>query len=457
MAQIIDIKFQEKAKSQPLNKRFGDITGPSVLTGFRLQKGNTNFSLNIIRGGFNSSVAISPSGAKVEETTDLFDRLSIRPNDDVGGTARIDSVFLRYIFGTTDAVADYIVVEGTNVPAENPNTNTHLWIGYVYVYPNNQPLRNADIVSIPYGFSRLEVAGKSFFHGEVEFDKTVIFKGDVQFANGSGPGSGSNPSTFIERLPAPIVATEGQTNFTLPSSYVMNTQTLFVYKNGDLVPPSEFQEVTNVTFRFYTPLVAGDLVWSFWYRSLSLYTPAAHNHDDLYYRKYEISNRAVRYASDFFAGSNGRTIIHYLGNTNYVVLSVVPTEKSNAVGEISVEKRDNEIVVYNTGTYRGRFDVSYVIKAPYDVAPSANASTEGYTIESTNFDAVNKVYTVVNHKRKDGTLHMKTSLLNVNTSGKYTRLRQDMYNTSGTQVTESQIWAFTYDSLGNVTNKSRTL
>lgn len=454
MAQIIDIKYQEKATSQPLNKRFVDITGPYVMTGFRLQKGSTDFTLSFMRGGFVSNVAVSPSGARVEETTDLFDRVSVAPNDNPSGSPRVDAVYLRYIFGTIDAVAEYVVVQGSDVPPPNPNVKTHLLLGHVKVQPNSQPLRAADISSIPYGFNRLEVSGKSAFHGPVEFDQEVTFKGKVNFPDGTGPGGGSGSSTFIDYLPMPITATEGQTDFVLPFTYTMNTKTLFVYVNGDIIPPSEWHEVDNKTFRFYAPLTEGAQVWAYCYRGLNLFTPGDHNHDDLYYRKYEIAQRAVRHATDYFSGPNGRTIMHYLGNKNYIVISVVPTEKTNAVGDISVDKRDDEIIVYNSGSYRGLFDLTYMIKAPYDVSNSP-AQYDDFTIESIGFDSGNRVYTVVNHKRKNGTLHMKTTLLNLNAAGVYTRLRQDMYNTTGTQVVESKTWALVWDELGNVKQKTR--
>lgn len=453
MAQIIDIKYQEKAMSQPLNKRFLDVTGAYIQSGFRIQKGTTDFTLSFMRGGYTSNIAVSPSGARVEETTDLIDRVSVNPNLSAGGATRVDSVYMVYQYGTKDAVADYVVIEGSNVPPPNPNNKTHLLLGHVYVQPNNLPIRTADVISSPYGFSKLEVAGKSFFHGPAEFDKDVIFKGRVEFPGGIGPGIDAS-SSFVEQLPMPITATEGQTDFVLPSSYTMGTQTLFVYVNGDLIPPSEWSEVNNTTFRFYAPLTAGAKVWAFWYRGLNLYKPGSHDHDDLYYRKYEVAQRAVRYATDFFAGNNGRKVDHYLGNKNYVVVSVIPVEKTNAVGDISVEKRDNEIIIYNSGTYRGMFDLTYIVKAPYE-GNLENIQYVDFMIESTDYNNIAGVYTVVNHKRKNGSMHMKTSLLAINSSNRYTRLQQDIYNTTGTKVIETKMWALVWDEVGNVKQKTR--
>lgn len=455
MAQNIDIRYQEKAKSEPINKRFADITGPSVLQGYRLQKGNSDFTVSLLRGGFNNSIAITPSGAKVTETVDLIDKVTIIANGLAGGLPRVDSIFLRYQFGTNEAVADYIVIPGSNTPVSNPNVQTHLLLGYVYVYPNDAPLKAGDFVSIPYGFNNLEIAGKSLFHGEAEFDKKVTFRGAVEFLGGGGT-SGESNDTFIERLASPIVATEGQVEFTLPSSYTMFTQTLYVYKNGKLMPPSEWRETTNLKFSFYDPLVAGDEVWAMWYRGISIYTPAEHDHDDLYYRKYEIASRSIRYATDFFAGSSGRTVSHYLGNKNYVVVSVIPIEKSNSVGEITVEKRENEIIVYNSGSYRGQFDLTYMVKAPWDVDAGKNLQYGDFNSEATNFDTTSNLYKTITYRRKNGTIHMISNLINPNLAGKFTRVKTEYYNSDGVQILETKTWALTYDSNGNIIGKFLT-
>lgn len=453
MAQIIDIQYQEKATSQPLNKRFLDITGQHVAMGFRIEKGTTGFTINLMRGEYKSSVAVTPSGARVEETTDLIDRLSLEPNLATSGLPRIDSVYLRYVYGTNNAVADYVVVTGSDKPAPNPNNQTHLLLGHVHMHPNSKEIRNADVVSVPLGFNQLRVAGPSSFAGPAKFTGDVQFTGKVEFP-GSGGGAGDPVNSFIERLPMPIVAAEGQTDFKLPTPYMMGAKSLFVYVNGDLIPSSEWTEVDSKTFRFYEPLIAGAKVWAYWYSSINLYTPNAHNHDDLYYRKFEIAQRAVRFASDYFAGANGRTVSHYLGNKNYIVVSIVPTEKTNAVGDISIEKRDNEIIVYNSGTYRGMFDLTYLVKAPYDV-DNESVQYADFSIESSDYNEEAGVYTTVLHKRKNGTLYMKTTLTALNVSGRFTRLHQELYNTAGNKAIETKVWALVWDEHGNVKQKTR--
>lgn len=453
MAQYIDIQFQEKATSQALNQRFLDITGPSILTGFRLTKGTADFTISLVRGGFNSSIAVTPSGAKVEETGDLFDILSVQPNISPS-SVRVDSIYLRYSFGTFKAVGEYVVVEGTTIPAENPNKLTHLLLGYVYVQPNNEPIKPSNLISTPYGFSDLEVAGTSLFHGPVNFDKPVVFNSDVTFNGNTGTGGGSASPSFIERLKAPIIATEGQTDVTLPSTYTMNTQTLFVYKNGDLVPPSEWMEVTTSSFRFFTPLEEGDKVWAFWYKGINVYSIPTHNHDDLYYRKYEIANRSVRYATDYFAGPTGRSIKHHLGTDNYIIVSVTPIEKTSDVGTISTEKRANEILVYNTGSYRGRFDICYVLKPPFPEI-STNYQLGDLTTESSDWNTVANVYTTVNYRKRTGILHMRTTMFSPDAKGRLTRMRIETFNDDGTKVIETKVWAFTYDENDLIKLKTR--
>lgn len=454
MSQKIGVNFRSRAESQPLNERFKDITGPCILSGFRLQKGSQNFSISLVRAEYLTSMAIAPSGVKVEENTDLIDILPIEPNMEVSGLPRVDSIYLVYTFGTSTAQATYKVIKGTNVPLDNPNKLTHLLLGYVYVYPNNQPLRTSDMVSLPYGFSHLHVAGQAVFNGEAIFNEPVRFNGPVEFMDGtSGGGGGTGGSTSkIERLQAPILATAGQQTFTLPFSYSVNTKSLFVYKNERLQPPSEYQEVSTTSFKFHTPLDAGDKVWAYAYSGVTIYSPAEHSHDDRYYQKWEIANRSIRYAQDYFAGSSGRTVTHYLGHTNYIIVSVLPVEKTADVGTISVEPRANEIIVYNTGTYRGKFHLTYQLKVPFEY--TATNEDKGFlNIQATTLNNITGVYEVVEHKRQDGTMYMKSTLHTI-VSGRYSRLKTDYYNTSGTQIIETKTWALNYDQRGNVISKT---
>lgn len=440
MVQKIDTRYQEKATSRPLNQRYLDITGPCILRGYRTIKGTGDFSLSLSRGGFNVSVATSPSGARIEESTDLSDILTVQPNLAATGN-RVDSVYLKYEFGKTDNVATYIIVPGTHIPAPNPNKNTHLLLALVYVQPNSTPIKPTDIIPMPYGFSTLEVAGSSIFHGPVTIDKNLVVKGDL-IVEGQSGGGGTTSPTFIERLPAPIIATEGQTDFSLPTSYVMNTKTLFVYKNGELLPPSMWMEVTPTSFRLFTGAKKGDQIWAFWYRGLNVYTTPEHNHDDLYYRKYEIANRLPRYATDYFSGQVGRRVQHGLNMfpDNYVVIGVVPVEKTADVGAISVEKRENEIIVYNTGTYRGKFNLTYAMKAPFPEETNTYQATD-WTRESSNWVDSANMYKDVLYRRRDGSVAMKSSMFMPDTSGRFTRTRVDVYNGDGSKVISSAVWA----------------
>lgn len=456
MAQKIDIAYRDKAKSEPLNTRFRDITGPSVLRGFRLQLGSGNYTVTLSRAEYLSSVAIAPSGVKVEESTDLHDIVSVDPNTNTSGSPRIDSLYLVYQFGPNSGAATYVVIKGSDVAAPNPNPNTHLLLGYITVRPNSYPLQSADLQSTPYGFSQLNVSGKSNFSGTATFEKGVTFKGPVTFMDGTSGGSGGGGgggSAFIKRLPSPIISSAGQQTFTLPFEYSMNANALFVFVDGDQIDPSKYQEVSTKEFRFHDPLPAGKSVWVFAYSGINLYRAGEHNHDELYYRKWEIANKSVRYVTDYFNGSSGRTIKHYLGHQNYVIMSITPVQKTADVGIISAERRDDEIIVYNTGTYKGKFDLTYMLETDYKYTPTGE-QLGFYNIQASEEDKTSKVYKVVEQKRKDGTLYMKSTLTSPNASGKYTRLIAEYYNTTGTAVVKTVTWALNYDSRGTITSKT---
>jgi hypothetical protein len=368
VTQTIDVRYRDKVESSPLNTRFSDITGPCVLAGFRFVKGPSAFTVNLSRDGFLNSIAITPSGARVMESTDLISAITVTANPDAVN-ARKDGIYLLYIYGTNEAVATYVVVpgqQGTTTPNPNPNPLTYLLLGYINVPPNNVDLVFPECFAhIPYGFAKLDVSGPAHYHGPAVFDQPVIFNALVTFENGStdgGSGGGGGTPTALVRLPYPMIATIGQTSFTLPSAYTPATNSLFVFVDWVLQSPDMYLEQNATTFVFYDALKGGEAVYAFWFKNLTVYEVAPHNHDDRYYTKTQEDAKAVRYFQDNMAGPTGRTLTHNLGTLNYVILGIVPTTRSLAVGDISVDKNINTIVVYNAGSYTGAFDLSYIVK-----------------------------------------------------------------------------------------------
>lgn len=455
MTQFIDTLYQKKVESAPLNKRFLDANGgPSVLRGFKLAKGTSNFKVSLLRDGNDRSQAVTPSGAKVEENTDLIDQITIAPNVASSGLPRIDHVYMVYMHGSPTARASYIVVQGTSTPPANPNATTHLLLGSVRVYPNSQVLQSQDIQSVPQGMSSIEVAGDAEIHGGIVIDGPATFNGPVTMLDGSngGGGGGTGSNVFFESYSSSVIATQGQTDFTTPTAYVMGKNALLVYKNGVRVPKEGIVEVNATKFRLVNPCASGDKVFAQWYAALNVFNVGSHNHNDLYFQKFEVANRLPRTASDFFNGDIGRRVTHQLGHLNYTVTAVVPTEKSSSVGDITVDKRANEIVVYNSGNYRGKFDITWAIKSPIDYQPTPEELNE-YNSGASDFDSTSGMYKTVKYNRNDGTLYCQSVLSNPNVDGNFTRVVVNYYNTLGTAVVRREEWQLAYDIEGRVINR----
>lgn len=186
MTQIIDIRYRAKAESDVINQRYLDITGPSIIRGFRLKKGSQKLSLHLVRDKFNTSSAVTPSGAKVTETEDLIDALFLTSNKG-NSKERVDAIYMEYIFGERSE-ARYVVVTGTHVAPPNPNPNTHLLLGHVKIRPRADYILEEDIKSTPYGFSKLNVAGHAQFNGSATFNGPVVFNEMVSFQGGTMDG-----------------------------------------------------------------------------------------------------------------------------------------------------------------------------------------------------------------------------------------------------------------------------
>lgn len=459
MAQHVDFLFGEYAETTPLNHRFLDITGSTVLGGFRLHKGSDDFTINLIRGGYDQSIAITPSGAKIIEDEDLYDVVGVQPNQLNEGNPRVDSVYLIYQHGRKDATASYAVIPGTggsDEPAPNPNPKTHLLLGYVDVPPMGAVLKQEHLRSVETGFAHLEVANYSIFKGGATFKDEVVFEQNVRFM-GDTIGNEDPNSSFVEKLTYPIEAEPGQQEFTLPTPYTPKRNTLFIYKDGVLQEPHLYNENSPTTFRFHDPLDGGESIWFYWFRNISFYQHTDHDHDEYYYRKNEVNSRLFHYYQDYFGGEGGRTIKHFLGidPEDYVVMMPVPLQKNADVGTITVEKTSTEIIVYNEGTYRGLFDLTYYVKQGHQYTP--NDEDMGMVdVEATNRDDDTYTYQKVNYKRpRDGTLYLQTVLTHKDARGYYRRMRFDFYNSQGTNVIQTVTYALDYDDQGLIYYKTR--
>ncbi|MED4570306.1 hypothetical protein P9302_12555 [Brevibacillus agri] len=65
----------------------------------------------------------------------------------------------------------------------------------------------------------------------------------------------------------------------------------------------------------------------------------------------------------------------------------------------------------------------------------------------------NGIYTVVDFKRVDGTLFMKSTLSNPDANGKYQTNTWQFYNAAGTAVVSTKTWTLTLDADGNIVSK----
>lgn len=72
-------------------------------------------------------------------------------------------------------------------------------------------------------------------------------------------------------------------------------------------------------------------------------------------------------------------------------------------------------------------------------------------VDQSSLDS-NGIYTVVNYKRQDGTLYMK-STLSGGTSPNYTTDTWKFYDETGTTVIATKTWTFTYDTDGKIISK----
>lgn len=108
----------------------------------------------------------------------------------------------------------------------------------------------------------------------------------------------------------------------------------------------------------------------------------------------------------------------------------IPTENDMNRIEQGIKDVDNAITSHSTDTMPHQSGLN-----SYASGPDANG-----------------VYTVVDYKRADGTLYMK-STLSGGTSPNYTTDTWQFYDATGTMIILTKTWTLTYDANGKITSK----
>lgn len=80
------------------------------------------------------------------------------------------------------------------------------------------------------------------------------------------------------------------------------------------------------------------------------------------------------------------------------------------------------------------------------------AKIDDYSSYATSIDD-NGVYKIIEYKRDDGTLYMKSTLSNPDTDLNYGTMTWQFYNAAGTSVVETKTWTITYDDSGGIVSK----
>jgi hypothetical protein len=77
----------------------------------------------------------------------------------------------------------------------------------------------------------------------------------------------------------------------------------------------------------------------------------------------------------------------------------------------------------------------------------------GFYNEYYSIKDVNGIYTVIDYKRADGTLYLKSTLSNPDPTANYQTDTWKFYDSTGSAVIQTITWAITYDSTNVVTSR----
>lgn len=160
----VTFSYKAPLNSKDFNRRFGDIFGGSILSGFRLLKGTGLYSVSIDRNGASDSVALKFTGEMLIDDSDAIDAIRVSPN--TGGSDRYDVIYL--VHQPQSATFTYEIVQGVvGSSVQLLNTPTlRIAIGHVRVRPN-QVLLQTDLTSYDLGVKMdILLAGSIFVSGK---------------------------------------------------------------------------------------------------------------------------------------------------------------------------------------------------------------------------------------------------------------------------------------------------
>jgi hypothetical protein len=131
-----------------------------------------------------------------------------------------------------------------------------------------------------------------------------------------------------------------------------------------------------------------------------------------------------------------------LQNEIGALTSLNTTEKSNLVGAVNEVNNNLASLSADNTTFENNTNSSI---------DAINVKLSDYNAYASSVDA-NGIYTIMQYKRADGTLYMK-STLSGGTSPNYTTDTWQFYDNLGTTVIATKTWTITYDANGKITSK----
>lgn len=126
--------------------------------------------------------------------------------------------------------------------------------------------------------------------------------------------------------------------------------------------------------------------------------------------------------------------------------------QQNADGTVTLNAEEGQIIEPGTPVNAANLNkIEDTLEAHESQLGDMMKQLENYNSYASSKDA-NGIYTVIDYKRADGTLYMK-STLSGGTSPKYTADTWQFYDNLGTTIIATKTWTLTYDVDGKVISK----
>ena len=174
MANITHL-YKGSLSSSAFNKRFADILGGSVLSGFYFGLGTRPNAISLLMGRDASSLLVTEAGVRIEEINDVINAVEVEPNNSAD-SVRTDAIYAVYEHGpgNTDVTYELLAGDAEGNPPSEPDPVTHTLLGYIQVPTGGRELAIDAFFPVEKGLKLRDISNTPMFRKGLQSIENIV-------------------------------------------------------------------------------------------------------------------------------------------------------------------------------------------------------------------------------------------------------------------------------------------